>query len=408
MIAHIETARTTKFTPDSVIGFMLGLPFATPRPPWYLFGFVCLTILAPRIFSDVRKTRLTYLVAVMSCACFTAMSTLVSPDSADISTSAAFGSSIVFCFFLFGFGVQNILHLLRGYCCAMSMIAIAVWIAFCGTGKWVYGIELFVYPNLRMWGSDLFPDWPNFLCFGLTLSFLLNSLVHKNFSHAALNLGAAVLTTSRLSIVGIVLGIGYLAMHVGMRRRMFPILFGAVLLIAGVMAIRTDAMENADQIFQRLQKTQDREIVYEHLWRRFIDRPILGWGAVSARGGDTEMAFQDDSVMSFHSSYLEILVRGGILSFIPYLYVIFPGNLWQYRRGPYTWLILLFLLCATVQNILKHPHYVMMFSALLVHRRQLAEILVGENATAETTKQLRSQVVRPASRIPVLLSGERQ
>lgn len=351
----IEEGSSMARTHSWVAGFIVALPLAYPSVPFYWGGFI---VFISMLF--YAKTRLSLrIIFLVLCAMIVALaSNLRGLSGFPIGHPQILFTTLYFLFFFFGYLVPSADHFFRGYMFSITMLAISVLIAASFAAPWGAGLLMFSVPDYRLWGAQYFPDWPNFLAFMLALGSLICVLLYRKYILGFLCMAAAILTTSRTPLIAVFIWFFYVAVSARARLLLVPIVFG----IGGAAFYVILEGYGSSEFIARLLVFSDREEVYGSAWRLFLESPILGHGGV----------LLDDSVgnlgaASFHNSYLDILVRHGLLGFLFFLILIAP-RIDRYRGGASGALLALagfFIASSFFQNFLKHPHLIMIYSVLL-------------------------------------------
>ncbi|MCI8210385.1 hypothetical protein AUC61_12635 [Pseudomonas sp. S25] len=280
------------------------------------------------------------------------------------------GSILFYGFFVFGSLVPDLQRFFKGLFAGICVVATLVMLVFFIERPYQVGLIMFSVADYRLWGANYFPDWPNYLAFMLGLGFLLGIFVERRFVLAAVCLIAAFMTTSRTPLFALGFALIFILFKMGWRARIISFLAGLVFLIISAVVLLPTADMGAE-FFVRLFLFSDRAEVYSSAWRLFEVSPYLGSGAVllDERVGNHGAA-------SFHNTYLDILVRQGFLGLIIFLALVFPNI--RRARPEHVWMmgaiIMYFLVPSMFQNFLKHPHFVMIYSAILatlVRRKDL-------------------------------------
>lgn len=346
------------------LGFLLGLPFAYPAVPYYWAAFAVFgTALLVTPFE--RFNRMPGMVLGVAALCLLAVvSNLFSPypyvrDSERFVTSTTF-----YLFFLFGLlAWDREREILAGLAAAILLQALAVLAASVLRFRWGAGLANWAQPELRLWGQSLFPDWPNFYAILLCVGFLLFLLHYRRPLPAATCMLAAILTTSRVALVALGIALAWQVLF-GPGRRLLARLVVALVLVGPVVAVVAMALSGSDRLeefMERMSLLSDREEIWRSSLALFLDHPWFGVGGVML----------DESVghsghASFHNSYAEILVRHGAVGFALYLWLLlaYAGRLRIAHAG--TAILFFLLVTAVFQNTLRHPHFFMIYSFLVV------------------------------------------
>jgi len=349
---------------SAFLGFVIGIPVAVPSEPfyWLALGAAGLVLSVARLPRD----RLAAFAALLLIGC---ISTLVSYRADLGSLVRSLPSLLSIAIVLCGFGVPDRLAFLRGFCTAMLLWAMLVILAFFATGVYQDSWRVFVVPELRLWGEGLFPDWPNFLAFGLALSGLISLYVLRNHVVAHICLLAAVLTTSRMALLGVAIALVYYAVTAVRRHGLQVVLFLVLLVAFGVFFLLADRPAHTVAAFfdlwlnpaylDRLTKIGDRQEIWEVSADLFADAPLLGIGSVPL---DQGIGITSSSI---HNSYLDVLLRFGLLGFVFWLLLVLPSPRLLSSAPFLIPLFVFFLVSALFNNVLRHPHYLFLYGVLL-------------------------------------------
>jgi hypothetical protein len=347
---------------DWLAGWCLGFPVAYPAEPFYPIAFAVFAAMIWR-----RPISLVRLGAVCLFFFALAVATMTSSVPELVSAPRLFYIAAGMLLFLFGYSIRDHRAFADGFCNAMGLIALAIVAMFFVRGIYQQGSALFVVPELRLWGDEIFPDWPNFIGFGLGAAALMAVLWLDRVWLGALLATAAVLTTSRTPLIAVALILASLPLiyardwRPASRMLAFCAVIGAAIVFAAWVWIAGwpgSELSIDEQLAARLVKFGDRDGV----WSRAIEllgNNYLGLGAVAL----------DDSIgipsSSIHNSYFDVLLRAGVLGLLAWLLVVLPYR-WR-DLGWRTWLLVAYFLVASLfNNILKHPHHIMLFSVVAV------------------------------------------
>lgn len=341
------------------LGFLLGLPFSYPAPPLYWLGFVCLTAGLVRGVASPTPTDMLRGLFVGLLIAMALLSNIVGLLRANLDAVRVLTTSFFFLFFLFGPTVRYRRSLLDGFVQCMLLVAVLVITAAVALRIDEQGPLLFSVPELRLWGSPYFPDWPNYLAFLLSLAFMLNVLLfHRNVA-AGVQLIAALLTTSRTPLISLALMFAAGALLVG---RSSPVkTIATVCALVAALGYLSGAFEFEGDLVQRLFVFEDREDIYTFGLDMLSTSPLLGYGAVLL---DKSVGF--DGQPSFHNSYLDIALRHGLVALLLFIYLLIPpGRNLRVGGIRFAAVLLLFLIGSLFQNFLKHPHIILLYATLI-------------------------------------------
>lgn len=356
-LKHKSSVLDFKALHSWVCGFLLSMPYSYPTVPYYWFaGAVYLSML---FYATQPISR--YRVLLVVCAVILAMlSNLIGLRDNSIGTAQVAFSAIYFSLFLFGDLVPKPFQLLKGFLTGIFILSCAVLALAIQNKLWHHGPLLFIIPSLRLWGHGYFPDWPNFFAFMLSFGALLAALVYRKYATFLICIVASLLTTSRTTLLAIVLVCVYFIMFRGWR---ITLLWS---IIAGVfLATFLQFVLGTPELQARLFVTSDRVQIYSAALNLFKEAPILGQGSVLL-----EHNMGNVGAPSYHNTYLDILVRHGALGFILFSLLLLPDLRGISARNMVKIAVLIsfFLLGSLFQNFLKHPHIVMLYSVVVSQR----------------------------------------
>lgn len=344
-----------------IMGMLLGFPLVYPSTPYYWLAFFVFGVGVMFYIKNLKpRTMFLVLLAMM----VSTLSSLygVSVGNYPIDPFRVIFTTVFFAFFIFGELIPNKTKLLLGYVFSLNIVSIAVILAAMIFWPFKSGLLFFSLPELRLWGDPWFPDWPNFLAFMLSLTFIFNILVYKNNIMGLLNISAALLTTSRTPLIAIAIVIFIYVVVKNKSIASFALKFVVLTVAAALISYVTGFV--SEEFINRLFIFSDRGTIYGFALSMIVESPIIGHGAV----------LMDNSVglekfASFHNSYLDILVRHGLLGFLVFLLLIWPKKTIKgANKNAYWALIAFFIIGALFQNFIKHPHLLMILSIIIATR----------------------------------------
>lgn len=348
-----------------VLGFMCGLPISYPGPPFYWLAFVSLAItMLLALYRRFNALERVYLAIVALMTAVSVIANLASPYAYVLEPGRFLTTSFFYVFLLVGLAVRDFTSFVRGLVAVVALQAAAVIVMALVKFGWSLGFANWIVPELRLWGTGIFPDWPNFYAIMLLCGFMGALLILKRPYVAALCLIAAVLTTSRMAIVGVTIAFAW-AIIAGGRR----VPRGLMLASAGAGAVTVAVLVlmsgYSSDIIDRFILVSDRVAIFESAFEVLGQSPFLGVGGV----------LLDESVghtghASFHDTYLDVAVRQGLLGLSLFLALIVIGLSKLSIRSAVWPLLMLLLIGALFQNVLRHPHFAILFSAILFHIAQ--------------------------------------
>ncbi len=335
-----------------IIGLLLSFPVSYPAPPSYIVSFVIfLSVLV--YFKEYKPSHTTYFVFAAIAAAI--ISNTFATNFEQISFTRSLYTSFYFSFLLFGAMVPFKDLALRGVAMGCNIVALLVIIAAIYLGLWQHGLLLFSVPEYRLWGADLFPDWPNFLAFFIGLGMLLNYLLYRQPLWTGICFVAGVLTTSRTPFIAA----GLIGIHAFLQLKDRRV--QVRLAIAGFGSMAAVFILLKDLLRERLLVVSDREEIYQFALNMFLQNPISGHGSILL---DSSVGHYGHA--SFHNSYLDIMVRHGIIGLSTFLVLIYPIGIFKNKdTKKYIPIVLFFLVGSFFQNFFKHPHIIMIYSIIL-------------------------------------------
>jgi len=340
-------------------GFFLAFPFAYPDVPYYWVAFSVFSLMF--IFGRYQlssKVLVLIILAMLSAL----ISSYVGLSGYYIGERQIIGSVLFYSFFIFGSLIPDLQRFYKGLFAGVCTVAILVFLCFFFERPYEAGLDMFSLPEYRLWGVRYFPDWPNFLAFMLALGFLIGMFIERRPGWAIFCLMAAFMTTSRTPLFAVAIFMIFTVLKMEWRTRLIFLASG-VGLLATLAIFLLPTIDLSSEFFARMFLFSDRAEIYLTAVDLIKASPVLGSGAV----------LLDESVgnfgaASFHNTYLDILVRQGALGFLIFLALILPFG--RNINKEYLWVVapfvLYFLIPSLFQNFLKHPHILMIYSALLI------------------------------------------
>ncbi|MFK7800616.1 MAG: O-antigen ligase family protein [Anaerolineae bacterium] len=356
---------------DKLSGLLLGFPLAFPGPPFYLLAFLAFSFSLLRIKKNVALfIKLALLIVLALISNFVALS------YGQVTLPQAIYTSVVFVFFLFGFGLRSFEQFFDGFVFVTNMLSIAVLVIFVATRQYEAGINLFISPTLRLWGDPWFPDWPNFFGSLLGIGFLLKVLLRKPWYWILISAAAILLTTSRTPLLAILIGLFFYGQTIYKKRGLLMALIFIFGSVATILVYLNwfwlgDTIVVSDQLQNRIFKFNDRQIIWTESLRLIQSRPILGHGSV-------QLSTLSQYGYSFHNSYTEILIRHGIVAFVIWVAMLFPAKILKFRSSGYLHMVLYIALASMFNNLLKHPYFLMFLSVWIAHAADIHVFLLSK------------------------------
>lgn len=347
------------------LGIFSALPLSYPAAPYYLvsFGilFVCGLLLFVRMTRSLNKVALWAAASGILLSAVAIFSSLNSPYPELLGPSRIGMTSLFYLFFVCGLAISDHARFFKGFVDGMAVQAILVIIASIFYLPWWAGTLIFSVPELRLWGANLFPDWPNFYAAMLCMAFITAISVQRRWAVGLLCLTAALLTTSRTVFLAFAVLSGWYVFFGHNRYPAIRVVL-AIASVIGALGLVLVLMSGAfdSEFTARFLLISDRLTILGSSIELFLENVLTGVGGIvlDYRVGHMGAA-------TFHNSYLEVAVRMGILGLAIYLpLVLLPLVLlrWSDTLIP----LVLFILAGSIfQNLLRHPHIAIIFSVLI-------------------------------------------
>jgi O-antigen ligase len=345
------------------IGFLLGLPISFPAPPMYFLGFLALFlggVSYRKNFSTSHRVRDALAIILIVLAL---VSNFFGVFQRNIEDVRIVTTSLFFILFLFSHCISDKRALLVGFCSAMMMWAVFI-ITVAGLMRvFDHGVALFVLPELRLWGADIFPDWPNYMAFMLALAFMLNASLFGRPVQAIFLIVAALITTSRTPLIAVcLLAFSFVVQYLRYNRTTVVVYVTVTIGIIIIAVLSMIGVVEIDQNFiDRMLVFEDREEIYNFSLELIRESPLIGQGSILL---DESVGFTGQP--SFHNSYLDVAVRHGLPALIVFLLLLTPPRGAIKVGGIYfAATVAFFLIGSFFQNFLKHPHLLMLYVCII-------------------------------------------
>lgn len=347
----VDSKIKSKF--DFFLGILVAVPIKYPSEPYYWFAMLAMLIALPRMI--LVRDNIVYLYAAILLSALSILANLYSPFFSEVNPIGLLASALMFYFFLFRYCIHDVEGFLSGFLLVAKIYAGTVISIFFILKPYSSFGNFFVSSEARMWGDGYLPEWPNVFCVFLVVSFFI-FLSRRMHVWAAICILAALLTTSRMAILGLGLFLLFLFLRSkGRSKAVLSIVF--VLSVSFSYYYFSDNQLFLDYLTHRFFKTDDRKIIFDTLYGVFSAYPF----------GVGNLSFEslNDAYVSYHSSFLKIAVRYGIVSFVVFAFLVFPRNI-QGSFLSYSNLPLFFLiLVGVVQDMLLHLHFILLYSVFL-------------------------------------------
>ncbi len=355
----ISKLNKSRINIDFMLGFALAIPLNYPKDPFYLVAIVVFPLAVLRMKFDRKSYTTLALVSVLS---ITSMITnFLSPFPEHVNYLSAIATAITFYFFLFRFCLRDVEKFFDGYLLINKIYTVLVFVAFITLQPFVKYSNFFVNSEARMWAIDYLPEWPNVFCVFLVISFLIN-VARKNSLWALLNITAALLTTSRMALLGLLIFIVFYIVNSKYHYKIAIGLFLTVLMsLFSYFLIENPFIQ--DYIEHRLFKTSDRSLIVDALLNVSSQYP-LGIGNIPFDAIDS-------TYESYHSSFLKVAVRYGLPSLLVYIFLLWPYRFTHRFFNKVNMVFVFLFIVGMVQDMLFHMHFIYIFSALLLLREEV-------------------------------------
>jgi len=339
---------------DYFLGILVAIPFSYPKEPLYWFGLSAFLLALPGL--KIGKDATIRLVLVLLFLCMVIISNMISSYQESIQFFSIVGTFFTMSCFMFRYCLKSIDDFVSGFLLVAGIYTFLTFIAFLVLKPYQYGFDFFIESSYRMWAEGYLIEWPNVFCAFLVLGAYLN-WIRCNGLLATLNILAAVLTTSRMAILAIAIFVLFLMLRPKIASKAISI--SLVVLVVAVVAFLVASNNEMflDYISRRLFKTSDRAFIFNDMVTVFVDN-IFGVGNIS-------FSVINELFVSYHSSFLKVLIRYGLPGFLIFLLLIAPRNPF-WNPGARENAPILFMLCiGLVQDMLLHIHLVIMYSVML-------------------------------------------
>lgn len=232
---------------------------------------------------------------------------------------------IIFCFYFDSQTMKKIIVWSRAFGYILSIYIIVV-LLFTGTYK-LLGSSFLSATN-RMWGFGYIPQWPNGI--PLSLVFILWIELREESPDWLLSCLCgltAILTTSRIGLLGTVLVVFYfLLMQYKLQSRKVKIIIVSAVLLLSFFAVLL-ILNNTD-FSSRLLSYKDRGALWSETMNAIKNRPILGYGGNTLDVYSQHFPIDEENAWLMthtHNTVLEISLRYGIPSVLLFSIFLMQG-----------------------------------------------------------------------------------
>ena len=340
---------------DWALGLLSAIPFAYPKEPFYWI-VIAIFILGLYRFKLQARDSINVLLALLLILLVAVVNL-----SNSIYTLSVFGTYLAIILLLFRYIVRSSEQFLHGFSFVTTIYALATFVMFIILRPYNNGLLMFINSDYRMWAEGYLIEWPNVFSAFLVIGGFIHILL-KNRKTAFMHFSAAILTTSRTALLAILI---YAIFTLNKSKSRMKYIYAIVIIttFAAVFLVYNQDDLFISFLYDRLIKTGDRGEIYNTLIESSLDN-LFGIGNVP---------FEqiDDAYQSYHSSFLKVLSRYGILGLLLYVFLTYPRGLIKNRSLEINMPIIFILLCGIVQDFMFHLHITALYSVLLSHREKL-------------------------------------
>jgi len=357
VISIKSETRLPRFSVDWTLGALSAVPFAYPKEPfyWIILSIFFLGLCRFRVLRKDLQNLLLILLLIL-------LVSLVNFFNG-VYVVSIYATYLSLFLLLFRYIVENHEEYFLGFAFVTSIYAFATFAAFFVLRPYTNGLLMFINSEYRMWAEGYLIEWPNvfsaFLVIGAFIHF-----VFQNTKLASLHFAAAILTTSRTALLALIV-LAFFYLHKGQSKVKY---IYAILVIS--IFIATYIFFNSDDmfvsfIFDRLIKTGDRGEIYTKL----IESSFNSLSGI----GNVPFNDIDDMFDSYHSSYLKVLTRYGVLGLVLYTAITYPKGFFKHGFLEINLPILFIIICGIVQDFMFHMHIIAVYSVLLSYRETVLQ-----------------------------------
>lgn len=219
-----------------------------------------------------------------------------------------------------------------------GMRKLVIWFKVCGYLLSIYIVFVLVFTGTykllgfgflsasnRMWGFGYIPQWPNGIPLSLVFVLWLELREeHPNWIFVCLSGFAAILTTSRIGLLGTLLVLGYfLISRYNLQSRKVKIVLAFTGIFLVIVAVQI--LLRNQQFTIRLFSYKDRGALWGETIAAIRNRPILGYGGNTLDVYSQYFPFNKENAWLMthtHNTVLEICLRYGIPSLVLFVSII--------------------------------------------------------------------------------------
>lgn len=351
----IPKIRLPKISIDWVLGFLTAIPFAYPKEPFYWIVIILFFLGLYRFKAPEGGFK--YILIVLLLICYVNLVNIFN----GVYNLSVFGTCLSISLLLFRYIVKNTDEYFKGLSFVTTIYAFATFVFFIILKPYTNGLFMFINSDYRMWADGYLIEWPNVFCAFLVIGGFIQVL-YDNKKLAYTHFSAAILTTSRTALLAVII---YALFTLSKKRSISKYIYSMVIIAVLLLVYFTFNSDDTfnSLIFDRLIKTSDRGEIYSALIDSFLEN-VFGIGNVPFEQIDAQFE-------SYHSSYLKVLSRYGVIGLLLWLFLTYPKNLFKKHNLSVNMPIIFIMLCGIVQDFMFHMHILALYSVLLMHREKL-------------------------------------
>jgi O-antigen ligase len=295
-----------------LLGFLTGLPFVIFSGFYLSHISILILFLYKNNFN--KKNLFAYLFFIIICTYSTLFNSLNSLSLQDFRFSNFINTIILYSVVLIKYSKEDFRHFFKGILISYSILFLLIVLNF-RLDIFSNGFFSFFVTG-RDWAENLGFFGNSFAIYSIIICFILYKTYNPSILVLILIIIVAVLTTSRLSLFGILLLVQFIFIRFNKKYRYLLFLIFLVLLIYFFLQINLSEVDGYDMFSSRFEYVDDRVNLTTIAKQLFLKHPIIGNGPIYLE----KYTFWEPHL---HNLWFDIAIGYGIFATLLYFLLFF-------------------------------------------------------------------------------------